>query len=111
MKITKISLKLLKKHGRMLDKNREPRKKYESRISLIAEILLQSEIICGNAIEGFEIYDKENLALYYTNTTWEKRCLAGISTRYPSCISCRFTHGLNEVELIDPDKLIRNIAA
>lgn len=110
MKITKTSLRLLKKHGRMLDKNCEIRKEYDDRIGLIADILWKSEIICGNAEEGFEIYDKKNRAVYHTNNTWEKRCLAGMSTRYPSCISCCFTHGLNEVELINPDKLIRSIA-
>lgn len=110
MKITKKSLQILRKHGRMIDKNREPRKEYDDRIGLIAEILWQSEIIYGSAEEGFGICNRENRAVYYAKNIWEKRCLSGMSTRYPNCISCCFTHGLNEVELTNPDRLIRSIA-
>ncbi len=40
MKITKTSLMLLKKHGRLLNNNREIRKEYDNRINLISEILM-----------------------------------------------------------------------
>lgn len=108
MKITKKSLSLLKKHGRMLDRNREMRKEYDYRIGLIIEILQRSEIICGNTREGFEICNSDNLAVCLVNEN-EKPILRGMSTRY-GCISCTFTHGLNQVEITDPDKLIRSIA-
>lgn len=111
MKITKKSLQILRKHGRMLDKNREPRKEYDSRINLIAEILWKSEIIYGSAEEGFAVCNEENQAIYYAKNSWEIRCLAGMSTRYPDCISCCFGNGLNEVEILNPNKLIRCIVS
>lgn len=109
MKITKTSLRLLKKHGRMLDKNREIRKEYDRRINLIIEILQRTEIICGNTKEGFEIYNSDNRAICLV-TENEKPILAGMSSRY-GYVSCTFTHGLNQVEITDPDKLIKSIAS
>lgn len=109
MKITKTSLRLLKKHGRMFDRNREPRKEYDYRIGLIIDILQRSEIICGNTKEGFEIYNSDNPAICDVYG-YEKRVLAGMSTRY-GYVECTFTHGLNQVKITDPDKLIKAIAS
>lgn len=109
MNITKKSLNLLKKHGKMLDRNFEIRKEYDLRIGLIIEILQRAEIICGNAKEGFEICNVDNRAICLVNE-YEKSLLRGMSTRY-RCVSCTFTHGLNQVEITNPDKLIKSIVA
>lgn len=93
----------------MLDKHFEPCKEYDYRIGLIIEILQRAEIICGNPKEGFEIYNADNRAVCLVNNS-EKPVLAGMSSRY-GLIDCTFTHGLNQIEIINPDKLIRSISA
>lgn len=109
MKITKTSLSLLKKHGQMLDKHYEIRKEYNFKISLIIEILQRAEIICGNTKEGFELYNTENSAVCLVDEN-EKPTLRGMASRY-GYIECTFTHGLNQVEITNPDKLIKSIVA
>lgn len=109
MKITKISLKLLKKHGRMRDKHFEPCKEFNYRIHLISEILLRAEVICGNSKDGFSVYNADNKAICLVDEN-EKSILRGMASRYSGCIECTFTHGVNQVEIINPDKLTRSIA-
>lgn len=109
MKLTKKSLAALKKYGRIINKNLEPSEKYDYRIGLIIDILLKAEIICGSPDECFELYNTENTASC-TISKGQKPLFVGMETRYGyECISCTFTNGLNWVEIVDPNKLIRKI--
>lgn len=109
MKITKTSLMLLKKHGRLLNNNREIRKEYDNRINLISEILMRAEVICGDTKDGFTVYNANNRSICLVGES-EKPTLRGMASRY-GCIECTFTNGLNQVEITDADRLIKAVAS
>ena len=45
-----------------------------------------------------------------TSGEYEKRIVAGLSTRFPNMISGTFTHGLNGVDIYDVNALVREIS-
>lgn len=119
MKITKATVKRINDHSYVL--------KMESiipAIALIGEILCQSGLIIGEP-GHYEINNGQDEYVtplvhnegdrgheFISGTVrydCDKRILRGLYTRYPNWIYCTFTHGLNGVDIYDPNKLVKAI--
>ncbi len=107
-RMTKQTLQLLEKHGDSTD-----HKHYIQRVGLIADMLLKCEAIHKNTSGGFENYkpETENHQGYTSVIYGYSECglVRGMCARYPSMISMTLFHGLNEVHIINPDKLVYKI--
>jgi hypothetical protein len=86
--------------------------------STLAEILLErieiSENLASCIEDGFKLTEDDcgkgfysNDCLYIKAKPWEKPYFNGFQTRYPSLISTTFTHGLNEVQIPDINKMVK----
>lgn len=86
--------------------------------STLAEILRERIEIAENIDacinDGFTLtrddYSKgfySDNCLYIKAQPWEKPYFNGFYTRYPSLISITFTHGLNEVQIPDVNKMVK----
>lgn len=92
-------------------------------IRVIANILNRSAVILGET-GRYEANDgtdelvlpmissdgKREFVSGRTSGEYEKRIVAGLSTRFPNMISGTFTHGLNGVDIYDVDALVRKIS-
>ncbi|WP_407310462.1 hypothetical protein [Desulfosporosinus sp. SB140] len=84
----------------------------------LAEILIERIEIAENLADcirnGFKLTQDDcskgfysNDCLYIKAQPWEKPYFNGFYTRYPSLISTTFTHGLNEVQIPDVNKMVK----
>jgi c-di-GMP-related signal transduction protein len=97
---------------------RQRLKKLKNINNTLAEILIERIEIAENIEacinDGFTLTQDDYSKGFYSNDNlyikaqpWEKPYFSGFYTKYPSLISTTFTHGLNEVQIPDINKMVK----
>lgn len=114
MNLTKATIKRINRHSNIHKPN------YIYEIYLIGAILNRAAVILGNSgdyklndgsfIEpGIVNPGEHEFISSNTNGEYEVKTICGLAIRYPNWISGTFTHGLNGVDIYEPNKLVKAI--
>ena len=78
---------------------------------MIAELLHRAQVICGGIYEDYELFNADSPGVVLIQNDYERYTVAGMVSRYPEYIQASLSQGLNEVRIIDLDKLVAAILA
>lgn len=121
MKITKATLSRINKYGKRGKYGDDS--KCDERILVVADILNRAAVILVGEDGKYETNDgtdelvplitfsdgEREFVSGTTNDIYEKRIIAGLSTKYQRLISGTFTHGNNGVNIYDVNRLVKAI--